>query len=212
MKYHFLPHLWALWAECSPQFAGWFFIFEVNQASSAESLSLPCSCLDHQAALPWPYGSSIDYRSYFFTQKHNASKRPNCPWRAKIIVYNRPSTCHHKSATVFFRVRTRARALYSGNFLSRRKWSRSGDFKHVRAMWRGGTALFQEMRQCPFGEEQHSSRHLRNNGIHYRDAAHEVCLWVRSDNGGQCYTTQETGLAWRGMRRTSQTSLTFTDN
>ncbi|CAB1435518.1 unnamed protein product [Pleuronectes platessa] len=27
------------------------------------------------------------------------------------------------------------------------------------------------MRQCPFGEPQHSPRHLRNNGIHSRDAA-----------------------------------------
>lgn len=48
-------------------------------------------------------------------------------------------------------------------------------FKRARAIRRGGTTLFQEMRQCPFGEEQHSSRHLRNNGIHSRDAAYEVC-------------------------------------
>lgn len=27
-------------------------------------------------------------------------------------------------------------------------------FKHMRAMWCGGTVLFQEMRQCPFGEQQ----------------------------------------------------------
>lgn len=59
-------------------------------------------CLDHPAALPWPYGSSIDYCLYFFTPKHNASKRPNCPWRAKIIVYNRLSTCDHKSSVVCF--------------------------------------------------------------------------------------------------------------
>lgn len=55
--------------------------------------------------------------------------------------------------------------------------------------------LFQEMHQCPFGERRHSSPHLRNNGIHFRDAAYEVCLWVRSDNRGWCYTTQGMGLA-----------------
>lgn len=65
-------------------------------------------------------------------------------------------------------------------------------------MWCGGTVLFQEMHQCPFGEQQHSSPHLRNNGIHFRDAAYEVCLRVSSDNGGRCYTTQEMGLALRG--------------
>lgn len=68
-------------------------------------------CLDHPAALPWPYNSSIDYCLYFFTQQHNASKRPNCPWRAKIIVYNRPSTCNHKSATVCFLGRRQEPAL-----------------------------------------------------------------------------------------------------
>lgn len=70
-------------------------------------LSLPCiysMCLDHRAALPWPYGSSIDCCLYFFPRKHNASQRPNCPWRAKIIVYNRPSTCNDKSAMMCFRV------------------------------------------------------------------------------------------------------------
>lgn len=61
-------------------------------------------CLDRPAALPWPHGSSTDYCLYFFVQKHNASQRPNSPWRAKIIVYNRPSTCNDKSAVMYFRV------------------------------------------------------------------------------------------------------------
>lgn len=55
-------------------------------------------------------------------------------------------------------------------------------------MWCGGTVLFQEMRQCPFGERQHSSPHLRNNGIHFRDAAYEVCLWVRARTMGDDVT------------------------
>lgn len=63
-----------------------------------------CTCLDHRAALPWPPGSFIDYHLYFFAWKHNASQIPNCPWRAKIIVYNRPSTCNDKSAMMCFRV------------------------------------------------------------------------------------------------------------